>query len=55
MSYKIVDTFRSKVIGTYKTKEELEWAYNKLCPENNRYEIVAPKPKKKSNVKKEGD
>tara|TARA_R100000030_G_scaffold94650_1_gene81614 strand:- start:389 stop:565 length:177 start_codon:yes stop_codon:yes gene_type:complete len=57
MSYQIYDKFRAKVISTYETEIQLEKAMQHFSNEDNRYEIVAPAPKKprKTRAKKESD
>lgn len=57
MSFQIIDTFRSKVLGVYETKADMEYALSKLSQEDDRYELVEPKPKKviKPKVNEESD
>tara|TARA_B100002019_G_C21073903_1_gene500400 strand:- start:58 stop:231 length:174 start_codon:yes stop_codon:yes gene_type:complete len=57
MSYEIVDTFRSKVLGSYETKADMEKAMSKLSLEDDRYKLVKPKAKKASEpeVNEESD
>jgi len=57
MSFQIIDTFRSKVLGVYKTKADMEYALSKLSQEDDRYKLVEPKPKKvtKPEVNEESD
>jgi len=55
MTYQIIDSYTSKVIGTYETQAKAERAELHLVHEPNetRYEIKAPaKPKPKAKAKK---
>ena len=51
MSYKIYDKFRAKVISTYETKPELEKAFQRFSRDDDRYEILEDKPKRKPTKK----
>ena len=61
MTYKLVDLYTEKVLGTYETADQAVKAESHLMhePGETRYAIEAPvvtKPKaKKARVKKEGD
>lgn len=61
MTYKLVDLYRNKVLGTYDTAEQAEHAESHMMhePGETRYAIEAPvvkKPRaKKTRVKKESD
>lgn len=54
MAYKLRDCFRDKIIGSYKTKADLEKAQSRLSYEDGveRYEVVEDKPKSKPTTKK---
>ena len=53
MSYQLIDSYTSKVLGTYETQAQAVRAESHLVHEPNevRYEIKAPKAKK-TKVKK---
>tara|TARA_Y100000004_G_scaffold138011_2_gene156480 strand:+ start:3544 stop:3726 length:183 start_codon:yes stop_codon:yes gene_type:complete len=51
MSYQIYDKFRAKVISTYETEAELKKALQHFSSEDDRYEIVEDKPKRKPTKK----
>jgi hypothetical protein len=54
MTHQIIDNYRGKVIGEFDSLAGAEKAFNRLSPEENRYEIKSPKPAKarKPRVKK---
>lgn len=59
MSYKLVDTYTEKVLGTYTKKADAEKSLSRLYnePGEQRYEIKSPKRTKtvKPNVKEESN